>query len=206
MKRKDLRSDLIGCSFSILKADWLSPNWCVKQQRRGAFSFMTWTNLRKLVSKWKSTWATSLNHFSCLEMSTTSWTIVFPSSLHPTHHTPWHFLGLDLYVCGKMLHCFMLALWPRTPRGLQAPSFILLRVNCCDRALRGPSLALCPLRSKEAALILSVLLNLPTQEMLIIPSSFCFPVLYAEFNHFYELLQDLITKKSMFVKRLSVYF
>lgn len=70
------------------------------------------------------------------------------------------------YVCGKMLYCFMLALWPRTPRGRRAASFILLRVNCCDRALRGPSLARCPLRSKEAALILSVLLNLATQTRL----------------------------------------
>lgn len=70
------------------------------------------------------------------------------------------------YVCGKMQYCFMLALWPRTPRGRRAASFILLRVNCCDRALRGPSLARCPLRSKEAALILSVLLNLPTQTRL----------------------------------------
>lgn len=85
----------------------------------------------------------------------------------PLLHTPWQFSSsLDLYVCGKMLHCFMLALWPRTPRGRRAPSFILLRVNCCDRALRGPSLALCPLRSKEAALILSVLLNLATQTRL----------------------------------------
>lgn len=76
------------------------------------------------------------------------------------------FFSLHQYVCGKMLHCFMLALWPRTPRGRRAPSFILLRVNCCDRTLRGPSLALCPLRSKEAALILSVLLNLATQTRL----------------------------------------
>lgn len=99
---------------------------------------------------------------------------VFPLSLKP--HRASCSLACSffaaVYVCGKMLHCFMLALWPRTPRGRRAPGFILLRVNCCDRALGGPSLALCPLRSKEAALSLSVLLNLATHTI-IIPFWFC---------------------------------
>lgn len=58
-------------------------------------------------------------------------------------------VSLELYLCGKMLHCFMLALGPRTPRGRRAPSFGLLRVNCSDRARRAPSLALCSLEAKK---------------------------------------------------------
>lgn len=42
---------------------------------------------------------------------------------------------------------------PGEPRGRGAARLALLRVNCSDRAPRGPSLAPCPLRSKEAALI-----------------------------------------------------
>ena len=87
-------------------------------------------------------------------------------------HTPWHFPPSDLYVCGKMLHCFTLALWLRTHRGRRAPGFTLLRINCSDRALRGPSLGLCPLRSKEAVLILSVSQSGDT-DLIIIPFSFC---------------------------------
>lgn len=122
-----------------------------KQQRSLAVLFMSWISPRR--DWWKFIWAEVLVFLLLRSQPELDWF----SSL-----TPWHFLLLDLYVCGKMLHCFMLALWPGTPRGRRAPSFTLLRVNCSDRALRGPSLALCPLRSKEAALILPALLSLAT--------------------------------------------
>lgn len=133
----------------------------------GALLFMTRTNLRKVTQIRKQTHLSNGGDISPPSGSDSARTaLVF--LLHRALHKPTacHLLLLDLYVCGKIVHCFMLALWPRTPRGRRAPSFILLRVNCCDRALRGPSLALCPLRSKEAALILSVLHNLATQTRL----------------------------------------
>lgn len=72
---------------------------------------------------------------------------------------PWLWSWRTWRCVGKCSIVSCWPLWPRTPRGRGAAGFILLRVNCSDRATRGPSLALCPLRSREAPLILSVFLQ-----------------------------------------------
>ena len=86
---------------------------------------------------------------------------------------------------GRFLLCGPVRVWENAPLfGVgPAPNFILLRVNCSDRALGGPSLALCPLRSKEAALILSVFFNLAPQTWFHFHSVL---ISSAEFDHLSE--------------------
>lgn len=148
---------MTGCALSSSKADWLRYKPCCvitdpdpvltkkrkEKQQRGCFSIIYFCGQEKKEehgSGGKSVCAVAL-----IDLRLNSF-------LH-RHIKPAHsfviIVSLELYVCGKMRHCFMLALWPRTPRGRRAPSFGLLRVNCSDRARRAPSLALCPLEAKK---------------------------------------------------------
>lgn len=133
---------LIGCALSLLASDWMNPSQTL-------LCFLIYNLDQKTDVKWKLMYLIFTSVILHQYFSDTA--VIIP--VHSSSLTL--FPALDLYMSKKKLfHCFMLALWPWAARGPAEPTFILFRVNCSDRALRGPSLARCPaLRGKEAALI-----------------------------------------------------
>ena len=131
----------IGWQLGSLGSDWTRPNHSEVPANR----------------KRKRKWFPPAGH----RWKTPGKQLTAPQPLLSSHLRAW------MCVCACVCVCLMLPLWPRTDRGQRAPGFILLGVNCCDRALRGPSLALCPWRSRDAALILSVFLSLPTHTLVV---------------------------------------